>query len=113
MYFFLRTDVCSLRSSVGFLLTKQKKTKTEVRSIQIRVQRWPYMLLCWFWLHKELVSVGGKQGTGNNICERLTTKPHLEWSVECVHRKAYVRFFVQGFVPLQGGKIIFVGGHSH
>ena len=40
------------------------------------------MLLCWFWLHKELVSVGGKQGTGNNICERQTTKPHLEWSVE-------------------------------
>lgn len=65
------------------------------------------------WLHKELVSVGGKQGTGNNICERQTTKPHLEWSVECVHRKAYVRFFVQGFVLLQGGKIIFVGGHSH
>lgn len=60
-----------------------------------------------------LVAVGGKQGTGNNICERQTTKPHLEWSVECVHRKAYVRFFVQGFVLLLGGKIIFVGGHSH
>ena len=52
------------------------------------------------------------KGTGNNIVSRTAATNRCVTGMTCA-RGGFVCYFVQGFVLLQAGKVIFGGDHSH